>query len=295
MKKTKVILIDAFKPAYLEHAPYLRSLCDNNQWGELDMGIGHWRGVDVLFNGKSNIIGNFCKGSGKLSYLRYFAWLDSFGKIGRFFVDVLFNLPRLFRGYEMFRTGRIPVKILHKLDVSYGKHVAKKDDIDFVYFGELDELGHKYGTKSFEIVKAVREIDRKVSGMDFDLIFSDHGMVDVDKIVRVPWSGYCVIDSDMARYWGSEEELDFIREKLPMDDGKIIEWNKKYGDLIFLVNTGVLIFPDFWNDEPVKGMHGYDGQHKDMKAFYLLNKNGKKEDLKVEELHEVLNGIRQRG
>ena len=65
-------------------------------------------------------------------------------------------------------------------------------------------------------------------------------------------------------------------------------------DLIFLVNTGVLIFPDFWNENIVKGMHGYDGKHQDMKAFYLLNENGKKEDLKVEELHKILNGIRKR-
>ncbi len=41
-------------------------------------------------------------------------------------------------------------------------------------------------------------------------------------------------------------------------------------------------------------MHGYDGKHQDMKAFYLLNENGKKEDLKVEELHKILNGIRKR-
>jgi hypothetical protein len=294
MKKTKVILIDAFKPEYLEHAPYLRSLCESNQHGDLDMGIGHWRGVDVLFNGKSDIIGNFCKRNGSLRYLRYFTWLDSFGKVGRFAINVLFNFPRMVKGYEMFKTGRVPTKILCKLDVSYGRHVAKQRDIDFVYFGDLDVLGHKYGTKSFEIIKAIRDIDKKISLMHFDLIFSDHGMVNVDKVIRVPITNNCVIDSDMARYWGSEEELAKIRERLPMGDGKIIEWDNKYGDLIFLVNTGVLIFPDFWNDKPVKGMHGYDGKHKDMKAFYLLNKKGLKEDMKVEELHGVLNGIRQR-
>tara|TARA_Y100000310_G_C20655354_1_gene801700 strand:+ start:403 stop:1287 length:885 start_codon:yes stop_codon:yes gene_type:complete len=291
--KTRVILIDAFKPEYLQYAPYLRSLSEKNQWGDLNMGIGHWRGVDVLFNGKSEIIANFCKDRNRLRYLRYFTFLDSFGKTGRFIVDVLFNLPRLFRGYEIFKTGKIPVKMLCKLDVSYGKHVAKNHDIDFVYFGELDELGHRYGTNSFEIIKAVREIDKKVSLMRFDLIFSDHGMVNVEKIVRVPITEDCFIDSDMARYWGSEDEMKRIKDKLPMEHGKIIEWNKKYGDLIFLVNTGVLIFPDFWNEKIVRGMHGYDGQHKDMKAFYLLNKNGSREDLKVEELHEVLNEIRK--
>ena len=56
----------------------------------------------------------------------------------------------------------------------------------------------------------------------------------------------------------------------------------------------MLIFPDFWNDKIVKGMHGYDGKHPDMKAFYLLNQNGNREDLKVEELYEILNEIRSR-
>ena len=37
-----------------------------------------------------------------------------------------------------------------------------------------------------------------------------------------------------------------------------------------------LIYPDFWNENIVKGMHGYDGQHEDMKAFYLLDINGSK-------------------
>ena len=294
MTRTKVILIDAFKLEYLKYAPYLRSLCEKKRHGNLDMGIGHWRGVDILFNGNSEIIGNFCKGSGKLKYFKYFKFLDNLGRFGRFLINVLFNIPRLLKGYEMFKTGKIPVSMLCKLDVSYGKHVGKKSDIDFFYFGELDNLGHKYGTKSIPLIRAIKDIDKKLEGMKFDLIFSDHGMINVEKIVSVPITDNCFIDSDMARYWGSDEELDKIKEKLPLENGKIIEWNKKYGDLIFLVNTGVLIFPDFWNENIVKGMHGYDGKHQDMKAFYLLNENGKKEDLKVEELHKILNGIRKR-
>ena len=288
-------MLDAFKPAYLEHAPYLRSLCESRQHGELDMGFGHWRGVDVIFNGKSEIIANFFKRDGKLSYFRHFVWLDSFGKFGRFIVDVLFNIPRLLKGHEMFRTGKVPVIMLSKLDVSIDKHVAKKEDIEFIYFGELDGLGHKYGTKSSEIVKAIKELDDKVRGMEFDLIFSDHGMIDVEKVIEVPITVDCFIDSDMARYWGSEKEIEEIKDKLPMRDGRLVRWNKEYGDLIFLANTGVLIFPDFWNDKPVKGMHGYDGQHTEMKAFYLLDMDGSKVNLKAKELHEILNGIRARG
>jgi len=293
MKKVKVIMLDAFKPGYLEHAPYLRSLCESRQHGELNMGFGHWRGVDVIFNGKSEIIANFFKKEGGLSYFKYFTWLGGFGKIGRFFIDCLFNLPRFLKGYEMFKTGKVPVKMLSKLDVSVKKHVAKKKDIEFIYFGELDGLGHKYGTKAFEMVKAIRKLDNKVKGMDFDLIFSDHGMVDVSKIISVPKTEDCFIDSDMVRYWGGVEELEEIKKELPMNEGEIVEWNNNYGNLIFLANTGNLIFPNFWNDKIVKGMHGYDGEHPEMKAFYLLDRNGSKVNLKAEELHEILNGIRE--
>ena len=287
-------MIDAFKPDYLEHAPYLMSLTKKNQWGELDMGLGHWRGVEVLFQGKSEVIAIFYKNKNSLSYFKYFKWLEWFGNKGRLIVNVLFNIPRLLKGHELFKTGNIPLDILYKMDVSVKKHVGKKN-IEFIYFGELDNLGHKYGTKSFEILKAIKKIDKEVSRMDFDLIFSDHGMIDVERTISVPITKNCFIDSDMARYWGSKEELEKIKEKLPLKDGKIIEWDEKYGQLIFLANTGLLIFPNFWNKKLVKAMHGYDGQHEDMKAFYLLNKIGEKKNLKVEELHEILNEIWNRG
>jgi hypothetical protein len=44
----------------------------------------------------------------------------------------------------------------------------------------------------------------------------------------------------------------------------------------------------------VKGMHGYDGKDKEMKAFYLLNQEGENKNLKAEELHKILNEIRKR-
>ena len=66
-KKLKVIMIDGFKPSYLEHAPYLRSLSEKLQWGELEMPPGHWGGVEVLFRGKSDILAVFYR-SNKSSF-----------------------------------------------------------------------------------------------------------------------------------------------------------------------------------------------------------------------------------
>lgn len=290
MKKLKIIMIDAFKSSYLEHAPYLKSLTEKYQYGELDMGLGHWRGVEVLFQGKSDTISVFYKNNeNSLFYLKYFLWLKNFGLVGKFLIDFLFNFPRFLRGYELFRISNMPLNKLYKFDVSVKKHAGKKHN--FSYFSELDEIGHLYGTKSPIIIKTIKKIDKKISKMSWDLIFSDHGMVDIEKIVSVPIIKNCFIDSDMARYWGSQEELEEISKKLPLEYGKIISWNEKYGQLIFLANTGVLIFPNFWNNKEVKAMHGYDGKHKDMKAFYILKRKGIKKDLKTEELHEILKNL----
>ena len=290
-------MIDAFKPSYLEHAPYLKALTKEYQHGELDMGFGHWRGVQVLFERNSDIIAVFYKNKeynqnkSSLNYLKYFIFLKYFGKFGRFLIDILFNFPRLIKGYELIRTGNIPIDKLYKFDVSINKHPGKKHS-KFIYFSELDKLGHKYGTKSLQVINAIKKIDKKISELDnknkFDLIFSDHGMADIEKIISVPITENCFIDSDIARYWGDKEELEKIKKQLSTEDGNIIKWDKKYGDLIFLANTSILIFPNFWNKKPVKAMHGYDGKSKDMKAFYLIKKPGIGKDLKVEELHEIL-------
>ena len=135
----------------------------------------------------------------------------------------------------------------------------------------------------------MRKIDAQLAGKKFDLIFSDHGMVAVEKVVEVPITRDCFIDSDMARYWGEEKILAEIKKNLPLDDGAILDWpDKQFGELIFMARNGVLLYPNFFNKKIVKGMHGYDGKHPDMLAFYVLNKKGTRKDLKVHELHTQL-------
>ena len=289
MNKIKVIMIDAFKPDYLRYAPYLKSLTEKYQHGELEMTPGHWGAVQVLFEGKSDILALFYKDKDSLKFLRNFLWLKYFGKFGKFAIDIIFNGIRLLKGYELFRIRDMPLDIISKFDVSVKRHFAKKKNIDFIYFGELDKLAHKYGIDNFRTKKAIEIIDRKISEMKFDLIFSDHGMINVSKIISVPITSDCFIDSDMARYWGEKEELNKIKEKLPLEFGEILDWeNKKYGQLIFMAKTGALIFPNFWEKKPSKAMHGYDGKHKDMKAFYIIRELGYKKDLKVNELYSII-------
>lgn len=291
----KILMLDGFKPEYLKYAPYLSSLTRKYQWGEMSVGPGHWGVEEIVFHSKSAKISLFVRNeNSSLRWIRYFTWLDYFGSAGRFVVDSVVNFFRLVRGYELFRTAQIPLDRIWKFDFCVSRPLWKIRGIDKKYFGELDKIGHKYGTKSKELIMAVRKLDKRLEKMDFDLIFSDHGMVDITKTVRVPITRDCFIDSDMARYWGSKEELESVRKRLPMKHGEILNWpDKRFGDLIFLAKTGVLILPNFWQgNKMVKAMHGYDGKHKDMNAFYVVKKPGKRKDIDVYDLHKIVMEMR---
>jgi len=290
MAKLKIIMIDGFKLEYLKYASYISSLTKKYEWGELEMPLGHWGGMEVFFRGESDKLALMCRlEKSSLRWTKKFYWLEIFGKCGRFFITCVINFIRLLERKELFKIDEIPLKKLYKFDFSVGKSLFYKLPIEFIYIGKLDKIGHKYGTKSKEMVKAIKEVDMELSKMDFDILLSDHGMADIKKIVSVPEIDECFIDSDIARYWGTPEKLEEVRKRLSLEFGKIIKWpNKKYGQLIFLADTGVLISPNYWQGKKIiKAMHGYDGKDKEMKAFYLIKKNGKRKNLKVKELHEI--------
>ena len=277
--KIKIIMIDAFKPDYLEYAPYLSSLTKKHQWGNLEMPPGHNGGMEIFFTGKSNKLATFYKkNKSSLAWIKYFTWLENFGNFGRLIIDCVINFFRLIKREELHKTGKIPLKKLYQFEISDNKPPYKELAIKYIYFGHLDQIGHKYGTTSKEIVREIKKIDKVVSREKFDIILSDHGMIDVTKVIKVPITKNCFIDSDMARYWGDKNELESIKNNLPLKEGKMLNWpNKSYGDLIFLANPGVLISQNYWYEEQIiKGMHGYDGKHKEMNGIYILKRKGKK-------------------
>jgi hypothetical protein len=279
----RIIMIDAFKPEYLEYAPYLSALTKKFQWGELKMPFGFEGGMETFFKGSSDKIALFFKSeNSSLKFIRHFAFLERFGKTGRFMIDSLVNFPRLIKGYSLFRTGNIPVNKLWKFELSVNHPFHKMHGVEYKYLGDLDIAGHKYGTKSKEIISAIKKVDKEVSKMDFDIILSDHGMMDITKVISVPEKENCMIDSTFARYWGEEPDFD-------SKDGEWIEIeDKRYGEHIFLANPGVLIFPNYWQKKnPAKAMHGYNPKCKEMNGIYIIRKDGGKENLDAEKLHKI--------
>lgn len=271
---TKIICIDSFKPSYLEYAPFLSSLTKNYQHGELRVPIGFWGGMEMFFKGESNTLAFYYYSDN--SSLR---WTRRFTFLGRRILDVLVNLQRLFRNQrQFFLTHNLPLNEIYKFETAVKREFTQDVSCEYTHIGELDSIAHKYGTKAKETIDCIRKIDNKLSKMDFDVVMSDHGMVDVREVISVPRTKDCFIDSTMARYWGECPEL-------PKNKGKLIKLDKKWGDYVFLVKPGVLICPNFWSKNPVKAMHGYESR---CNGFYIIRKNGNKIDLTMKQLHDSI-------
>lgn len=286
--KTKIICIDALKPEHIQYMPYLKSLTEKYMHGRLTPPLGFMSAEEVFLKGKSNILAFFYYNKNSFTkWTKKFSFLEIFGFYGRFFLNIVINIQAIIKRKHLMRTYNLPIKRLWYLDTEI-KSIRSNKNMDYIYINELDKIAHKYGTFSEKTIKCLRKIDRKLKKINFDILFSDHGMMDINKVIKVPESEICIIDSTLARYFGKKEELEKIKIKLPLKSGRIINWpDKKYGQLIFLANPGCLILPNFWQGNcPVKAMHGYDNYNKEMHGFYLIKKQGKERSLFMKELHE---------
>jgi predicted AlkP superfamily pyrophosphatase or phosphodiesterase len=176
-------------------------------------------------------------------------------------------------------------------------------------FSDSDSVVHQCGPKSSKRREIAGEIDRRLreiaAAYDDDttwIIIGDHGMTDVLEEFDVPASlislekklgvsmghdYWLFLDSTMARFrWTTDRGRDFLAElhglSVLCDKGRFVDErisaeyaipirDRRYGDLIWWANNGVLLFPDYFHDRYThnKGMHGYDSNHPDMKGFLL--------------------------
>jgi len=188
----------------------------------------------------------------------------------------------------------------------------RESRIEFAYLhlGELDGLLHSNKSDSAIIRKKIKDFDIKIreayvlAKKYYDevnlIVFSDHGMKeteatydlmkDIESLNLTYGKDYAAYyDSTMARFWFlNDAAKDKITDKLNQTkQGKVFSDDElktlgvyfedhKDGDLIFLMNPGILIVPSFMGKKAVCGMHGYHPDDPDSWATYLSNKdNGK--------------------
>lgn len=187
--------------------------------------------------------------------------------------------------------------------------LIKNESIEFafIYWAGLDGLLHRVGNQSEEVPKQLAVYDEwirhlvKTAEGHYEKVhlhvFSDHGMANctrhLDLMSKIDSLGltFCedyaaVFDSTMARFWffnqPARESIIKLLESVP--EGRILPddelkkmrtffEDRYFGEIIFLVQEGVLIVPSHMGERPITAMHGYHPQ--DVQSFATLLTNRK--------------------
>jgi len=202
-----------------------------------------------------------------------------------------------------------------------GRHI-REDKVEFAYahLGELDSLLH-FNKKSSPAVQAkLKDYDRQIRAVYEDarrrydvvdlVVFSDHGMRDTTSVYDLMrdvealdltfGKDYAAFyDSTMARFWFlNDGARAMITDRLSrINAGRILSdeelksfgvyfENHKYGDLIFLMEPGIMIAPSFMGRKSLPGMHGFHPDDPDSRAAYFATRES---DMETESITDVFN------
>jgi hypothetical protein len=178
-------------------------------------------------------------------------------------------------------------------------------DFGFLYWPDLDGLLHRVGNASPEVpakldayepwLEELMACAREHYGEIKLTIFSDHGMANCDRLLDLParigtlglrmGRDYAVVyDSTMARFWFFDDRartlvtecLQGVSEGRILADAELAELgalftDRYFGELIFLVEEGVLIVPSHMGERPIRAMHGYHPDAPHSYASLLTN------------------------
>ncbi len=182
---------------------------------------------------------------------------------------------------------------------------AERVDFAFLYWAGLDGLLHQVGNRSPEIPARLRVYEQWIGQIlaaarnhyaEVRLfVFSDHGMANCDELLdlkaridalplRMAKDYAVVYDSTLARFWFFNDrarqlvtaELGRVPQGRIVPDAELREMHALFedgyfGELIFLVQEGVLIVPSHMGERPIRAMHGYHPHDPHSYASLLTN------------------------
>jgi predicted AlkP superfamily pyrophosphatase or phosphodiesterase len=196
--------------------------------------------------------------------------------------------------------------------------------IDFAYcsLGRLDALMHQKGSEHPDIERLLEWYDLKIrtlldaAGENYRevswYIFTDHGMHNVTETydlisdieaLGLTWNRDYVAfyDSTMARIWFLSDTAREVIVRLLSNHpkGKVLSEtelktfgvyfeNGQYGDLVFLMNSGIQIVPSFMSTKPVNGMHGYHPTDPDSLAAISSNQPIPRTVTRIQHIHRLM-------
>jgi predicted AlkP superfamily pyrophosphatase or phosphodiesterase len=194
----------------------------------------------------------------------------------------------------------------------------------YVYLADLDAIVHAEGPRAEAVRRKIEWYERRLRRLldvarsryeDVHVhVFSDHGQVavrtTVDLIARVESTGLsfgrdyvAMYDSTMARFWFLHPEArSRIAAELRCEPlGRILADedlaslgcdfpDRRYGEMFFLVDPGVIICPSFMGETAIAGMHGYDPFHRDSLACWSSNVEPTSRPRSLVDMHGLMIG-----
>lgn len=191
-----------------------------------------------------------------------------------------------------------------------------------LYTPALDGLMHATGPESAAVREALagyaQRIERvcDLAARRYDevraFVFGDHGMAPVrgvhDLRGELELAGFGVggpvlyfLDSTMARFWfRSAADRRRVEDILAhhawgrmLGDAELESLgaffpDRRYGDLLFLLEEGEIIVPSFMSGSPVRGMHGYHPDARHSFTVLLTNAIHRPYPANLADLHAVL-------
>lgn len=200
---------------------------------------------------------------------------------------------------------------------------AQQCDFYFLYLSEMDAFLHRWCGDETRVEMEISRYEELLQGLyaeacratgDVDFfVCSDHGMTPkrtgYDLLGRIKTQGMqmprdylALYDSTMARFWFFHERARnlIIRKLEELDCGRILSQEEeqrfgidfsdnRYGDVIFLMNPGVLIEPSFMGTRAPDGMHGFDPEQDHYaSAAFLANRHPGRKVRTLIDVHSVM-------
>ena len=321
MNSLLILLLDAFNPSYLEYMPFLSSL----EGARIQPMIGYnctlasiFTGLTPAEHGKWNIFDL------EPTLLPFMRMLRLYGKPAIY--KILFSHGAEFKVANLPLKGRSLLDRLKQENVEFlyynhprwcenrvrkfifqsysdegvlRKVLGRLNSYQFVFLHlyDLDRVGHRENWP--ELVSFLNVLDSRVEKLlgiwkGRVLIFSDHGMHDVDRLIDVRGivkGETHFLESTMVRLWNPSTKLK--RKLEALGSGRFLtKMEKDYyvsrraqGTDFWCLKRGGLISPNFWSKSAPRRMHGYIDEPE---TILLCNDSLKKNHYQMPELHDLI-------